>query len=227
MTMRFAIIADLTPDPTAGAAGIALALAGMGGHVTLRAVAPEGAATDYLLLALASGGVPANRIDREPDGVIRKGARMDIYDLFGHDVLVLDFADQPLRRFLTDLPAHTKPDVRMLGTLRHLDTQPPTSDELEIAMRYDTFTGTPGQFMRLTGAASPGEALARIDARMPGTHLRSAVMIGPDAVDIVARDEAIHLALPTTPLAHAIAIIARGMAERWQWQKTAEFICNR
>jgi len=239
MTRRFAIIGNIQSEEhdgsaAGGAAAIALALAGLGGRVTLRSVVGDDAQGERVLAALRDGDVPVDLIDRIPDAItglpettIRKGAMMDIYDLFGHDVLILDFADQPLRRFLIDLPAHTKPDVRMLGTLAHLDRQAPSSDEFEIAMRYDAIVGTPGQYARLTGEVVPSDALSRIEARMPGTHLRAAVLVSNNALHVVSREERQCLPLDSgtrVPMPRAIATVAWGMAERWTWATIAERI---
>ena len=48
---------------------------------------------------------------------LQLGHQIDIDALFGADLTVLDSPDLPLRRFLTDLPAHTRPAARLLGTL--------------------------------------------------------------------------------------------------------------
>jgi hypothetical protein len=147
------------------------------------------------------------------DGVhFHKGARMDIYALFGHDVLILDAASQPLRRFLTDLPAHTAPAVRMLGTLRHLDSQAPTFDELEIAMRFDTIVGTGAQLAALTGLTDADAALDAIHARMPGAHLRAAVAVLPDVILVVDREGRARVSARNADTPTVIARVAALMA---------------
>ena len=62
------------------------------------------------------GGDPPDRTIYWHKGAhIVKGDRIDIGGVFDHDVVVLDVADAPLRRFLTDLPAHTAPRATSLG----------------------------------------------------------------------------------------------------------------
>src|SRR5699024_7948466 len=118
---------------------------------------------------------------------IEKGAVIDIYALFGHDALILDTRDQPLRRFLTDLPAHTDGNVKMLSTLSHLDWNPPTSDDLDIVLRCDAIIGTPSQLAALTGEATAADALGELFDRMPGSHLRAAIAVTENGIDLVSR----------------------------------------
>lgn len=214
--MRVAIIGDIETtvhedgqDP-GGAAAIAICLALRGVQVTLRSAVGRDERGATTLAILEEHGISTALVDRNdrvdtattywsaeerltyrlPGASIDKHARMDIYDLFGHDVLILDAADQPLRRFLTDLPAHTAPAVRMLGTLRHLDWRKPTADELAIAMRLDTVIGTAAQLATLTGDEAP---LDRTREAMPGTHLRAAVAILPDAVQAIDRERQVRV----------------------------------
>lgn len=209
MTTRYAIIGDVATTIhgagfiPAGAAAIAIALAGLGGQVTVRSAVGEDDPGRSVLDALERSGVATSLIDRHPDqstttldasgqvlshGVgLHKGARMNIYELFSHDVLILDAVDQPLRRFLTDLPAHTAPAVRLLGTLRRLDVRTPTPDELDIAMRFDTIVGTAAQLAVLAGEPDAWAALDAIHARMPGAHLRAAVAVLSNAILVVDR----------------------------------------
>jgi ribokinase len=161
---------------------------------------------------------------------IRKGDPLDIDAFFGQDVLVLDVADAPLRRFLTDLPAHTRPGVRMLGTLTYLvDSGEP--DELEVALRFDTLVGNEREYESLTGIGDPHDAMRAIADRMPGSNLRTAVMSSGDrGCQVVTRDE--HIAIPgfvvdaidTTGAGDAFAAgIAWGMSQRWDWSETGRF----
>jgi hypothetical protein len=209
----FAIIGDLQVDiqrdamMPGGSAALAMALAGSGDSVTLRSVCSTDDDDTRILQILEDNDVSTRLVDRvdgssttrvfrDAEGAetfrlpgigIVKGAMMDIYDLFGHDVLIVDCADQPLRRFLSDLPAHTDPNVQMLGMLRHLDWCASTSDELEIAMRFDLVIGTARHYAALTGRDDPEEALTYISEHMPGTHLRTAVLALPDALIAVGR----------------------------------------
>jgi len=150
---------------------------------------------------------------------------MDVYDLFGHDALILDTRDQPLRRFLTDLPAHTDGNVRLISTLSHLDWQDPTPDDLEIAMRCDAIVGTTTQLAALTGQSSPSEALGDIYDRMPGTQLRAAIAITNSGIELIAREDRVlrpvQDSIPDILMPRVAAGIAWGLANHVSWELAA------
>lgn len=251
MTHRFAIIGDITANDhdgtitPGGSLAIALALRDLGGTVTLRSVLADDPAGTTLRDAFRTARIHPGLVDRPPDSTtatihrddvgnatsrtggvgIQKGAMIDIYALFGQDAFILDTRDQPLRRFITDLPAHTDGNVRMISTLSHLDWQEPTPDELEIAMRCDVVIGTPPQLAALTGASSPADALGEIFDRMPGTHLRAAVAVTDSGLDLVSREERIirpvQDAVPDLLLPRVVAGIAWGLARRAPWEDAA------
>jgi sugar/nucleoside kinase (ribokinase family) len=250
MTKRLAIIGDIVAErhhgtvSPGGSGAIALAIAALGGRVTLRSVLGNDDAGDAVLAQLKRARIHPGLIDRmdevtavierDDDGMvvertpgagIRRGAVMDIYELFGHDALVLDTHDQPLRRFISDLPAHTNGAVRMVSPLAHLDVAEPSEDELEIAMRFDAIVGTPGQLHALTGQESPTEALGDLFDRMPGSHLRAAVAITPDGLEIVSRDtrvlRPIRDAVPDLLLPQVVAAVAWGFANHLDWDTVA------
>jgi sugar/nucleoside kinase (ribokinase family) len=241
MSNRFSIIGDILAEQQeghivpGGSGAIALALAALGGRVTLRSVIGTDDAGKIVLDQLKRARIHPGLIDKvdEPTGVItrsadgsitdrspsagiKRGALMDIYELFGHDAMVLDTYDQPLRRFISDLPAHTNGAVRMISPLSHLDVAQPTEDELEIALRFDTVVGTPSQLEALTGQASPTEALADLFDVMPGAHLRSAVAVTPDGLEIVSREgrvlRPIQDAVPDLLVPQVVAAVAWGYA---------------
>lgn len=250
MTRRFAVIGDIFAEhrdgevTPGGAGATALALRDLGGEVTLRSVLgtdPDGV---DVLAQLKRARIHPGLIDKvdEPTGTvtrdergtvvdrapgvgIRHRAKMDIYALFGHDALVLETMDQPLRRFISDLPAHTDGTVRMVGALTHLDLQEPTEDEMEIALRFDAIVGTPSQLQALTGQAVPSDALGDLFDRMPGAHLRAAVAITPDGIEIVARDgrvlRPIRDAVREVLLPQVIAAVAWGFANHIDWDTVA------
>lgn len=251
MAKRYAIIGDVIAETRqgeivpGGSGAIALALRQLGGEVTLRSRIGTDAAGDAVITALKAARIhPKNtdRIDgttctqvRQDDGSITdwhkgvlmtKGGVMDIYALFGHDALILDLLDQPLRHFLIDLPAHTDGNVRMLTTLSHLDHLEPRADELEIAMRCDTIVGTEAHFARLTGEDRASDALGHIFERMPLTHLRAAVAITSHGLEIIARDtrvlKPVQAAVPNLLLPQVVAGIAWGMAHHAEWDAAAE-----
>lgn len=251
MTKRYAIIGDIIAElhdgtvSPGGSGAIALAIAALGGSIKLRSVLgtddPARQVRDALRKARVHPGLTDIRegaqtalvrrtgngevIDRTEGIGIENGAVMDIYDLFGHDALVLDARDQRLRRFLSDLPAHTNGNVRMIGTLRHLDWQEPTTDELEIAMRFDAIVGTDAQYEKLTGQSMATDALGDIYDRMPGMHLRAAAAITSDGLELIAREDRvlrpIQHAVPDLLLPQVVAGIAWGLANRAEWHIAA------
>lgn len=251
MTKRYAIIGDIIAESRnsslapGGSGWIALAIAALGGSVKLQSVlATDDPGKEVLALlkkarvhpgliekvegaqtALVRRNDHGEVMERRAGVGIQKGAVMDIYDLFGHDALVLDARDQSLRRFLSDLPAHTDGNVRLLGTLSHLDWQEPSADEMEIAMRFDAIVGTPAQYEKLTGQATPTDALGDIYDLMPGTHLRAAAAITPDGLEVIAREDRVirpvQHAVPDLLLPQVVAGIAWGLAHHAEWDVTA------
>lgn len=250
MTRRFAIIGDLIAEhyddevSPGGSGALALALRDLGGTVTLRSVLGTDAEGDAVLARLKAARIHPGLIDREggptatltrdergdiagrtPGPGMTRGAQMDIYALFGHDALILDTRDQPLRRLISDLPAHTNGAVRMISTLSHLDTQPPTDDELEIALRFDAVVGTPAQLEALTSQEDPADALGDLFDMMPGAHLRAAIAITPDGIQIVSRDQRvirpIQDALPDLLVPQVVAATAWGFAHHLDWDVVA------
>ena len=90
-------------------------------------------------------------------------------------LVLLDVDDMPLRRFLSDLPAHTLPATRLLGSLAY-SAEPEHPDRLEVMLRHDAIVGNEREALLLTGAASLDEAIAIIRAGMVGSNLRAAVI---------------------------------------------------
>lgn len=251
MSKRFAIIGDLIAETigdeiTPGGGGaIALALRNIDGDVTLRSRIGSDDTGDAVMQRLKAARIHPKHIDRiagatstltrnedgtvsnwVPNVVMTKDGVLDIYDLFAHGALVLDLYDQPLRQFLIDLPAHTDGKVRMLTTLSHLDHLEPQPDELDIAMRADTIVGTEEQFAKLTGESVASNALGLIFERMPLTHLRAAVAITGDGIEIIARDtrvlKPIQDAVPGLLVPQVVAGISWGMATYADWEVAAE-----
>jgi sugar/nucleoside kinase (ribokinase family) len=247
---RFSIIGDILAeqhngDVTPGGSGaIAIALSNLGGRVTLRSVIGADDAGTQVLAQLKRARIhpglvdkveePTATIVRDDDGAvisltpgagIKRGALMDIYALFGHDAMILDTYDQPLRRFISDLPAHTDGAVRMIGTIAHLDTAGLTNDELEIALRFDVLIGTTSQYHALTGQESPTEALADLFDLMPGAHLRAAIAITSTGLEIVTREERllrpIRDAVPDLLVPQVVAAVAWGFANHLDWDAIA------
>ncbi len=255
MTKRFAIIGDLFAEHhgdeilPGGSGALALALRDLGGTVTLRSVLGTDTAGDTVLSRLKAArihpglidrvdGPTASRsrdergdvVERTPGPGMTRGARMDIYALFGHDALVLDTRDQPLRRLISDLPAHTNGAVRMVSTLSHLDLQPATDDELEIALRFDAVVGTPSQLTALTGQDDPADALGDLFDMMPGAHLRAAIAVTPDGLQIISRDQRVIRpildAMPDLLMPQVVAAVTWGFAHHLDWDTVATIASN-
>lgn len=248
-----AIITRVSESPGGTTANTVVALARLGEQVTFRAVIgndPEGArlrdglereGIDCTMVTTASEPTARSVILLDPESGertilwqkgagIRKGDQLDIATLFGHDVVILDMADEPLRRFLTDLPAHTRPDVRLLGPITYIvDNGEP--DGIEIAFRFDTIVGTIDQYHELLDAPSEGELVELIQHRMPGNNLRAAIVtLGADGCLWITRDDHGYVGgftVPTRDTTGAgdafVAGIAFGMARRWSWADTARF----
>lgn len=229
----------------------AVALARLGAEVTLRAVIGDDELGQTMRDHLAHEGVNVAAVtvrtgeptdtstiivsQQPPDrtilwhrgAMIVKGDRLDIAGLFSHDVVILDMDDMSLRRFLSDLPAHTRPDVRILGTLTYL-VDAGHADALDVALRCDVLVGNERQFGQLTGAGSPETALMTVVDRMRGAQLRTAVMSqGARGCTIATQSERWELppflvrCIDTTGAGDAFAAgIAYGMARRWDWSRT-------
>lgn len=189
-----------------------------------------GSTTDRCTL-IVSTNPPERTILWQPGAAIVRHDRLDIAGLFAHDVVLLDFADHTLRRWLTDLPAHSSPRTRLLGTLTYLveNDRPIADDALEVALRFDTIVGSVSELMALTGAADLDAATAVIRSRMSGSNLRScAISLGSDGCRICTRNEIWDVpafpveAIDPTGAGDAFtAGVAWGMALRWPWPRTA------
>ncbi len=165
-----------------------------------------------------------------PGATLRKGDRIDIYALFAHDVVVLDFTDVTLLRFLTDLPAHFAPRTRLLGTLNYIaDAAIP--DRLELALRHDCLVGAEHDLLLLTGLDDPEAAISLLRQAMTGANLRAAaITAGMRGSIVVTANE--RWEIPAFPIAAVdptgagdayAAGIAWGMARRWDWERTGRF----
>ena len=153
---------------------------------------------------------------------IAKGDRLDIDLLFGGDILILDTDDLPLRRFLSDLPAHTRPNARLLGPLTYL-SDVGTIDAVEIALRHDVVVGNQREFTEITGLPNPDEALASLRGRLRGANARLLVMTrGADGATAATVDEITVSRGYTVQCRDAtgagdafVGALAFGLASRW------------
>ncbi len=179
---------------------------------------------------LVSREPPDRTILWHPGAQIRKGDRLDISAIFGHDVVLVDLADPPLLRFLTDLPAHISPRTRLLGTANYL-ADPTIPDRLELALRHDVFVGSEKDIRDVVGEVETSAALDALQARIVGANLRAAVVTsGSRGCTVVT--EAERWVVPAFPVGVVdptgagdafLAGIAWGMARFWPWPKTARF----
>ena len=184
-----------------------------------------GQPTDAAIVVVSNN--PSDRTIFWPQGArIAKGDLLDIPAIFGHDLVLLDVDDMPLRRFLSDLPAHTLPGTRILGSLTYLN--PMETDRFEVMLRHDAIVGNEREVMLLTEAATLDAAIAKLRAGMIGSNLRAAV-ISRGAMGGTAFTATERWDLPanqvdvvdTTGAGDAFtAGVAFGMSLRWPWLKT-------
>ncbi len=161
---------------------------------------------------------------------LKKGDPLDISGIFGHDLVLLDVDDMPLRRFLVDLPAHTLPAARLVGTMTYLSDSG-VSDGWQIALRHDVLVGNEREIMNLTQRSTLDQALLEVQSSMPGNPLRACVVSrganGAAAVTSTKRwnNPAFKVAVvDTTGAGDAFAgAIAYATALRWDWSKALAF----
>lgn len=106
---------------------------------------------------------------------IQRRDRIDIDALFGADVTIIDCTDHALRTFLTDLPAHTRPSARLIGTLTYL-ADVVADNKMEVALRHDILIGNEREYRALVGLDDALECLQSVGSAMTGHNLRTAVM---------------------------------------------------
>lgn len=158
---------------------------------------------------------------------LRMGDPIDIARTFDHDVVVLACRDVRLRRFLADLPVHTRPDVRILA-LVHFDDGVPEGERIEDALRFDAIVGSDLDFLKW-GARSDLEietseaVMPRLHRRMHGTNARALISWGSRGTATLAEPLADLLTTPAestpyipgiAPEAAFVAAVAFGMARR-------------
>jgi ribokinase len=156
--------------------------------------------------------------------------KLDIAGLFGADVLILDVADTPLRRFLLDLPAHTVPTCRMLGPLTYLANGDLT-DAFELALRHDVIVSNERDLLDVTGTWTLSDAVTALQHRMPGNNLRAALVTrGAEGCLVVTETERLRVPAfgidvidPTGAGDAFVAGVAWGMAKRWPWFEIGRF----
>jgi sugar/nucleoside kinase (ribokinase family) len=246
----YAVVRETSSQPGGTTSNAAVAMARLGASVAIVALVGDDAEGQLLRRALDQEGVDTRWLatdrDRPTDGAtvivsrqppdrtiywhqgarLARGDRLDVAAIFGHDVVLLDVDDAPLRRFLVDLPVHTLPSARLLGTLTYLvDSDQP--DAFAVALRHDVVVGNEREFCALTARPSLDAVIARLQAAMPGANLRSGVVTrgaeGATAFTSTERwDEAGHRVdvVDATGAGDAFAgAIAYSMALRWDWPR--------
>lgn len=253
----WAPVADARSLPGGTTANSAVALARLGAQPALVAAVgddPDGAAIRHSLAAegvaidwLATRpGEPTDRstivVSAEPaertifwqrGAAPRLGDRLAIEAIFNHDLVLLDLPDLPLRRFLLDLPAHSLPRTRLLGTLTHLadDAIP---DAFDLALRHDVVVGSEREILTLTGTWTLADATAALQSRIPGANLRAAIVTrGADGCRIVTDHDRWQIPAFPTPVVDPTgagdafaAAVAYGLARRWDtadWPRLGRF----
>ncbi|HKG27448.1 MAG TPA: carbohydrate kinase family protein [Thermomicrobiales bacterium] len=250
----YAIVSNTASLPGGTTFNSAVALSRLGADVALVALVGEDAEGDAIRQTLAREGVDTRWLTTVPgattDGAtvivsaepcdrtiywhqgarLVRGNRLDIAAIFAHDVVLLDVDDAPLRRFLVDLPAHTRPDVRVLGTLTYLvDAGIP--DAFDVTLRHDVVVGNRRELCALTGQSNLDSAIATVQTAMPGANLRAGVVTrgGEGATAFTRGDLWDAAAFPidavdTTGAGDAFAgAIAYAMALRWDWPAALRF----
>jgi ribokinase len=251
---RFAVVRQELDGPGGTTTNAVAALAKLGAEVSIRALVGEddqgrqlraameatGANVDWLTVTegqptdgatvIVSHDPPDRTIYWHQGARLVRGDRIDIPALFAHDVVLVDVDDPPLRRFLVDLPAHTLPAARLLGSLTYLDDAG-IPDAFDLMMRHDVIVGNRRELISITEAADLDGAIERVRARMRGENLRAGVVsLGAEgAVAFTFDCRWDYPAYPvcivdTTGAGDAFAgAVAFGMACRWAWPMVLRF----
>lgn len=214
-----------------GALAIALA-AHAHVSVTLRAIATDEAERGAITDVLAAHGISSQMTVRPDDdsAPMRLGDTLDIWGLFAHDIVILDTDDAPLRAWLTDLPAHTAPGVRILGTLDYVANDGAIRDsERDIALRFDAIVGTVEQARLLfepPHEQNPVDIADAIGNMMRGANLRTAAIYDRAGLAIAALDEPkVTVPISGEPSREAlIAALAVAMARRAPWDSVSNLL---
>jgi len=250
---HFSLISDMYSGPGGTTGNIAAAARQLGANVSLVASVGEDERGDRILDSLGAAGIDTSgclRRGGETDlsvmlvsgdsaertilwmqaPTIKRRDRIDIDVLFQADITVIDCVDYDLRRFLTDLPAHTRPSARLLGTLTYL-ADVVADDKLEIALRHDILVGNEREYRKLIGCDDAEYCLSAVASAMPGANLRLAVMTCGYRGSIAAtRDQVISVptrqvrAVDATGAGDAFAgALAYAQALRWDLERSLRF----
>ena len=210
------------------------------GALVRRSLENEGVETSWLAVKtgestdLATVIVSQQPLERtifwEQGAQLVRGDRLDIAGLFGGDVLVVDVADVPLRRFLLDLPAHTVPTARILGPLTYL-AHGDLPDAFDLALRHDAIVSNERDLLDVTGTWTLSDAVKALQHRMRGATLRAALITrGAEGCRVVTETESVNVPAssvdvidPTGAGDAFVAGVAWGMAQHWPWPEVGRF----
>lgn len=223
---RAAIAAAIGDDPEGDSIRRVLTAAGVD---TSWLVVHTGGRTDRATIIVSDE--PQDRTIYWHEGAeLVRGDRLDIAGLFDQDVLVLDMGDVQLRRWLLDLPAHTQPRARLLGTLSYL-ADPHLPDAFNLVLRHDVVVGNEKDLLTITGTWTLSDAEKAVQSRMRGENLRVAIITsGPAGCRVITEEERIRLPAFVVPVVDPtgagdafVAGVAFGMALRWDWERIGRF----
>lgn len=200
----FAIVASTLELPGGTTSNSAAAAARLGARVDLISAVGDDPTGARLIEMIAGSGVDTSRVRMDPleptdqttvissasppnrtifwhaGAIPRMGDRIDVDHLFTRDLVLLDSVDPALRRFLTDLPVHTYPDVKILVPMTYA-VDFPGRDELDSVVRCDALVGSETELCQLTGTDSWPAAIPALQERMRVSNLRcAAITLGAD-----------------------------------------------
>lgn len=240
--VRIAVLGDtaLVGDDLSDAGAIAIELARTGQvGVGFRSVAMDGHARENIESHLRAHGIRTWLTMRDRSGIsddapvsadLKMGDPIDIAEIFNHDVVVLASRDVRLRRFLSDLPVHTRPDVRILALL-HFEDGSPLGERVEDLLRFDTIAGSERDFEAWghgsdvpTGSGDNPSVIRSLHSMMHGANSRAIVSWADDGsatlaetlkdIITVAPADALRGNGSGAPWAAFVAALAIGMARR-------------
>lgn len=247
------LISDSFSGPGGTTGNIAMAARKLGANVSLVALIGKDVRGDQILDSLSTAGIDTRgclRGDSDTDlsvmlvsdetaertilwkqaPTIKRRDKIDIDALFSADITVIDCVDYDLRQFLADLPAHTRPTARLLGTLTYFENVV-ADDKLEIALRHDILVGNEREYKELIGCDDAEHCLRTVANAMPGASLRLAVMTCADHGSIAAmRDRVIRVPALPVPAVDATGAgdafagaLAYSQAMRWNLERSLRF----